>query len=87
MDTVVERPGALDVHKAQVCQQATMIECLTAPSAFCLEQNDEWLVGRRYLSAAAIARRSPSSRQPEQLPLTDERGRQLLHHVPGLDWE
>jgi hypothetical protein len=35
----------------------------------CLEQNDEWLVGRRYLSAATpppTARRHRSSPQPEQ---------------------
>ena len=45
----------------------------------CIEQNDEWLVGRRYLSAGSMGRssrsgsidttttrRSPSSKRPEQ---------------------
>jgi hypothetical protein len=56
----------------------------------CIEQNDEWLVGRRYLSAAATpppkTRRSESSHQPEQLTTTDEGERQLLHLL-GLDWQ
>jgi putative transposase len=33
----------------------------------CLEQNDEWLVVRRYLSIAQPKRRSESSLEPEQL--------------------
>jgi putative transposase len=35
----------------------------------CIEQNDDWLVGRRYLSAGSIApktRRRASSQQPDQ---------------------
>ena len=67
-------------------------------SRLAIEQNDEWLVGRRYLSAASMGplleerpiatatRRSSSSNRPEQptpSPTSDER--RLLHHVPGLD--
>ena len=68
----------------------------------CIEQNDEWLVGRGYLSAESISlvlsrtgrshhprrsrRRWPSSKRPEPPTiLTDDRGAELLHHVPGLD--
>ena len=69
----------------------------------CLEQNDEWLVARRYLSAAAMEplleqrlhRDTTPDRHQREGPDAhgslnehappDERGRQLLHHVLGLD--
>jgi hypothetical protein len=66
----------------------------------CIEANDEWLVGRRYLSAESISlviagrnehtnteitERCPSSSRPEPPTLTDDRSADLLHHVPGLD--
>ena len=68
-------------------------------SMLAIEQNDEWLVGRRYLSAGVdgaaprgaapstqTTRRSSSSNRPEQ-PTTSPTtmSASLLHHVPGLD--
>ena len=67
----------------------------------CIEQNDEWLVGRGYLSAESISlvprrtetitqtrrsrRRCPSSKRPEPPTILTDDERRLLHHVPGLD--
>ena len=65
----------------------------------CIEQNDEWLVGRALplgrvdLSAPRrsgphrheTTRRCPSSKRPEQPRPHRRRERELLHHVPGLD--
>jgi hypothetical protein len=68
----------------------------------CVEQNDEWLVGRRYPSAAAMAPLLEQRLHRDNTPnheggprahrslssyhLTDEHGRHFLHHVPGLDF-
>jgi hypothetical protein len=66
----------------------------------CIEQNDEWLVGRRYLSGESLSeldrteqdtpasnqKRSASSKRPEPpTHFTDELDAALLHHIPGLD--
>jgi transposase-like protein len=37
-------------------------------SMLAIEQNEEWLVGQRYLSAASPTRRSSSSNRPKQTP-------------------
>ena len=67
----------------------------------CIEQNDEWLVGRGYLSAESISlcladpEKSiyegdqggdrQSSKRPEQPTTLTDDHTRLLHHVPGLD--
>ncbi|MDQ3778040.1 MAG: transposase [Actinomycetota bacterium] len=66
----------------------------------CLEQNDQWLVGRRYLSAAAIEpllekrlHRDTTTDHGEVAEFTAVEAashlpttwRLLRHHVPGLD--
>jgi Transposase, Mutator family len=52
-------------------------------SILAIEQNDEWLVGRRYLSAPST-HRGGSPRVPTGLgsALTDEHERELLHMPP-----
>ena len=66
----------------------------------CIEQNDEWLVGRGYLSAESISlclaepeksisrrsRRKPQSSRPPEPPRSSPTiSAELLHHVLGLD--
>jgi len=58
-----------------------------------IEQNDEWLVGRRYLSAHSLETvldREKEENDPEEvLALTAARAADdvdELHHVLGLDW-
>ena len=66
----------------------------------CIEQNDEWLVGRGYLSAESISlvlqsettislnKKQGGGRTPSGLSRQPHHRRtehRLLHHVPGLD--
>jgi hypothetical protein len=67
----------------------------------CIEQNDEWLVGRGYLSAESISlvladrddhTNKESKEEVVQLQpawaagvLTDDLSAPHLHHVPGVD--
>ena len=67
----------------------------------CIEQNDEWLVGRGYLSAESISlvlagpddhtdkeikEEAPGSKRPEPpTPSPTAWALALLHHVPGFD--
>jgi hypothetical protein len=69
-------------------------------SMLAIEANDEWLVGRSYISQKSMAtlsdpvsekdlsrsrQRGRAHRGLIRRPLHDERERRVLHHIPGLD--
>ena len=56
----------------------------------CIEQNDEWLVGRGYLSAESISLvlAGPDDHTDKEIKeeVAQLQAAYVLHHVPGLDW-